>query len=45
MLALDPVVVLHAVLDVTVDTCTAIAEEVRSGLTGLERRVFSRART
>ncbi|MBT2530386.1 magnesium and cobalt transport protein CorA [Streptomyces sp. ISL-99] len=44
MLALGPVAVLHAVLDVTVDTYTAIAEEVRSDLTGLERRVFSPAR-
>ncbi|MGW6024237.1 magnesium/cobalt transporter CorA [Streptomyces sp. NPDC055214] len=41
MLALGPVAVLHAVLDVTVDTYTAIAEEVRRDLSDLERRVFS----
>ncbi|MEV6756611.1 magnesium/cobalt transporter CorA [Streptomyces sp. NPDC051214] len=41
MLAMGPVAVLHAVLDVTVDTYTAIAEEVRGDLTDLERRVFS----
>ncbi|MEE1752762.1 magnesium and cobalt transport protein CorA [Streptomyces sp. SP18CS02] len=44
MPALGPVAVLHALLDATVDTYTAIAEEVRGDLTGLERRVFSSAR-
>ncbi|MFE7774911.1 magnesium and cobalt transport protein CorA [Streptomyces sp. NPDC057445] len=39
-----PVAVLHALLDVTVDTYGSIAEEVRSDLGDLERRVFSPGR-
>ncbi|MBW5423140.1 magnesium transporter CorA [Streptomyces sp. BG9H] len=44
LLALGPLAVLHAVLDVTVDTYTVIAAAVRDDLTDLERRVFSPGR-
>lgn len=44
VLACGPAAVLHAVLDVVVDTYGTVAEEVRRDLTDLERRVFSPVR-